>query len=241
MFICSQPEGNAPGYDAPIPETKPRPESNVREHILSMWSIAQFAKSFPSYFRQLRSLELLVSYGTTVWSRKRKVRVDVPKMVENWKSVIVTLCTAHDKAEIDKAEYQMDDLLTPMLTAPVAQLREFYAELSETLKADKRVPFFIWSMFDAYGKAIIEPAPDTTKIQRLRRKIAGEIAEMAEPYIIPDISKAVMGALMWRDPETLKEIKGDLEAGAKPRLRGKESCLFLVTKARGGREHQVML
>ena len=42
-----------------------------------------------------------------------------------------------------------------------------------------------------------------------------------------DWVNSMIGALQWRNPEKLEEIDAKLEAGHKPRVRGKESCLFM--------------
>lgn len=239
LHVNHQDEQNAPGYSAPVskPVTKLKDTRNV---VMALWDIAELSKRI-GRFRQIHNMAFLVRYGVQVWSRKRKIPMDVPKMIENWRSVIVILCTAHDKDEIDKAEYKMDELLSPLLIAPVAELRAFYDGLSSVLESDPKVPFFIWSIFSAWGKVVVKPSLGKTKIRRLRRKLANEIAQMVDDDVKPDITKAIAGALMWRDPETLKEIKADLKAGAKPKLRGRESCLFLVTQRKDGTEHQIML
>lgn len=238
-------EQNAPGYSAPLPPERKRERPDLRESILCLWDVCQMAKSWRAGFTKIKNLETLMYYGLEVWSRRKKMPIDVPALVAEWKRIIVVLCTAHTKDEIDKAEYQMDELLTPILKAPVAQLREFYGQLRDALKEDERIPFFIWSMFNAWGAVMVDEASDVSKAKALRKKLASEIAEMVEPTIKPDITAAVVGALMWRNPETLEEIKSDLKAGATPRLRGRESCLFLVTtKGRGAKArelHTVML
>src|SRR5207302_679931 len=81
----------------------------------------------------------------------RRRPVDIPKSVQEWVAVIRTLATAHDKDAIDQAEYRLEDLYTPLLTAPVKQLRQFYRELVTALEADQQVPFFIVAMFRAWG------------------------------------------------------------------------------------------
>lgn len=230
-----------------VDEAPPKPEPNemaIRDAVLGLWGVTRFCQTFPKCFSKIRSLELLTHYAIEVPTRRKRVPMDVPYMVEQWRAVIVTLCTAHDKEAIDKAEYRMDELLTPILTAPVAQLREFYTGITDALKADKQVPFFIWSMFKTWGRIVVDKCEDRADVRKLRRKLASEIAEMVEPDIQPDITAALVGALMWRDPKDLEEIKGDLKAGARPSLRGRESCLFLVTtKGRGKKatEHTVML
>jgi hypothetical protein len=39
--------------------------------------------------------------------------------------------------------------------------------------------------------------------------------------------EAIAGALQWRSGERLEAVKQRLDAGEKPRIRGRESCLFL--------------
>lgn len=85
------------------------------------------------------------------------------------------------------------------------------------------MPFFVWSMFSAFGEAVIEGAADDEAIIRLKKKLAGEIAEMVEKDVRPDLQKALAGALMWRPKESLEEIKEDLKAGAKPHVKGRQS------------------
>ena len=167
--------------------------------------------------------------------------MDVPKMIADWTGVIVILSTAHDKQAIDDAEFKMDELLAPLLAAPVADLRAFHEGLMSALRSDERVPFFIWTTFNAWGRTVLEKAEARPQRRRLRKKLANEIADMVEEDVRPDISKAIAGALMWRPPDVLKEVKADLEAGAKPKLKGRESCLFLSTKRRGRPENLVML
>lgn len=236
MFVCSTSDiDEAP--PAPVVE-KPL---TLRGELLGIWGMVNICKHLG--FRKLRTNDCLFYYGLTNYSRKRKTPVDVPKAIADWKAVIVTLATAHDKEAIDAAEFKMDELLTPLLTAPVADLRAFHSGLTEALRADKQVPFFIWSVFNAWGKGVLEKCEAKPELQRLRKKLANEIAEMVDDEVRPDISKAIAGALMWRDPDTLKAIKSDIEAGARPRLQGRESCLFLTTKrpGRGQPEHKVML
>jgi hypothetical protein len=56
-----------------------------------------------------------------------------------------------------------------------------------------------------------------------------------------DLKEALVGALQWRSEEQLKKIEEGVRSGAKPRLRGKESCLFLVVNEGTQDEAQVML
>lgn len=223
----------------PLPEPK---KNNLRNEVFMLWSLTRLAQQFGPGFKKIRELEVMTYYACEVTSGRRKTPVDVPKMIADWKVVIVTLCSAHDKEDIDKAEFRMDELLKPMLNAPVAQIREFYAGLLQALSDDKAVPFFIWSLFKSWGETVLEKADDKAPPQRLRKKLAQEVAHLAmTSQTQKDLLDAMVGALMWRSPEALKEIKDDLEAGAKPRVQGRESCLFLVAQRKGGREHTVML
>lgn len=218
-----------------------------------MWSIADLAKQMAltgikidrAKLNSLRGVKALLEYGCYYQNPrgKGKIAVNIPKMIESWKEWIVTFSTAHSKADVDEAEFEIDEILAPLLTAPVRQLRQFYKGLTQALKDDKRVPLFVWSMFSAYGEAIIEGAADDEAIIRLKKKLASEIAEMVEKDVRPDLQKALVGALMWRPSEDLQAIKADLEAGAKPHIKGRQSCLFLTTKRRGRnqKENTVML
>ena len=114
-------------------------------------------------------------------------------------------------------------------------LREFWSTLERTLKEDTRVPFFVWRMFEVYGKVAVEGATDQAIIA-LKTALAREIAELVEHDVQPDIVEALTGALQWRDPETLEQVRDAVKAGERPRIRGKESCLF-----RGAGGHEVML
>ena len=238
---------------APIPEEKPKSNLTVRGQVVSLWSIADLARQSlltgikidKMKLNSLRSVNALLQYGCHYQGRggRRKIAVDIPKMVNHWSEWIVTFSTAHSKANVDEKEFEIDEILAPLLTAPVKQLRQFYKDLTQALKDDDRVPFFVWSMFSAFGEVIIEGAADDEAIIRLKKKLAGEIAEMVEKDVRPDLQKALSGALMWRPKEDLEAIKEDLKAGAKPHVRGRQSCLFLTTKrrGRGQKEHAVML
>jgi len=161
--------------------------------------------------------------------------MDVEKMVDLWVPVIKALCMAHSKEEIDRAEFAMEDLLNPLLTAPVRDLRKFYTKLVQCLKADTTIPFFVWAAFDAWEEVVVKPAPDAD-IKMLKNELAKEIADMVEEQVRPDIGKAIAGALRWRDPETLEKMRASLKEGKPAKVRGRESCLFLEVE-----DHCVML
>jgi hypothetical protein len=165
--------------------------------------------------------------------------MDIPTMVASWHRCVLALSTGHTKDDVDHADLAMDELLGPLLTAPVAQLRVFWRALEDSLKADERVPFFVWSMFAAYGQVVVAKASDQAVIE-LKIHLAREIAQLVEQEIQPDLMEALAGALQWRDPETLTNIRDAVKAGAKPRVVGRQSCLFL-TVSHDGKDYCVML
>lgn len=147
-------------------------------------------------------------------------------MVVNWVPIVRSLSVAHSKEEFDRAEFEAETHLAPILTAPVAQLREFYARLCDALRADEAIPFFVVASFDAWHEVILKRAPDED-VKELKTALAAEVAELVEQDILPDLRAALTGALQWRSPDKLKKIKAAVQSGAKPSLRGRESCLFL--------------
>jgi hypothetical protein len=240
---------------APVPEEKPKVRHSLRHEVAELWSICTLAQS--SFLsgnlnkvrnHSLSNLKALLDYAVFYGPQrggKKKIPVDVPKMIEQWTEWIAKFSTAHSKDQVDRVEFQIDELLGPLLVAPIKQIRQFYQGLVDSLEADKRVPFFVWSMFRAWGKVVIDPAEDKEAIIRLKKKLASDIADLVEEHehIYIDYHQAMIGALQWRSPEALTEIKEDLKAGAKPRIKGRQSCLFLATKRRGKNhsEHVVML
>ena len=115
------------------------------------------------------------------------------------------------------------------------QLRQFYKKLCDRLETDPTIPFFVWRSFKTWGDVILDKLPDGG-VKKLRGDLAKKVADMVEAQIVPDLNEALVGALQWRDPATLEKIATAVEGGAKPRMRGRESCLFLEV---GG--HTVML
>lgn len=170
--------------------------------------------------------------------RPKAVKVD--ELVEQWVTAIVGMCTAHDKDTYDSHDAQADELLGPILAAPIKQVREFYTKLQQRLRDDPKVPMIVWMGFEAWGECVVKTASDDTGIVRLKNKLAAEIAELVEGDVVDQIPKAIARALRWRDPETLQEVKETLEKGAKPKLVGRQSCLFLEV-GRGKKKKQVML
>jgi hypothetical protein len=126
------------------------------------------------------------------------------------------------------------------LSAPVAQVRKFYGRLLEKMQGDSRVPFLVHIGFEAWGEAFVKNAPDEG-VKRLKNKLAGEIAELVEGPVAEQIPEAIKRALKWRDPETLQEVKEALQGGAKPKLVGRQSCLFLEMRTKKGKSVSVMV
>ena len=171
--------------------------------------------------------------------------MNVNAMVKKWVPVVVGLATAHDRAELDDYESQIDNLLSPLLAAPVAQLREFAKKLLDALKSDPEVPFLVWRGFEVWVDKMVVPAEDEDVI-KLKTALAADIARMVEPQIKGDLVEALVGALQWRNEKQLQELKDALEAGGKPAAKrkvvGRQSCLFLSVKPKRGRKTiEVML
>lgn len=222
--------------------------TGVRDATMGIWGVVQMALSFhersPRDEKARRwsysTLRSWVRYGTEVWARKPKIEMDIVKMVDAWVPVIRGLAVAHSKDELDRCEFEAEAHLAPLLTAPVKQLREFYALLCETLRADPTIPMFVWTTFDAWHEAIVKNAPDEA-VRELKTALATEVAELVEKDVLPDIKEALIGALKWRGEKALTEVRDAVRAGAKPRVRGRESCLFLIVPNANGGETTVML
>lgn len=174
----------------------------------------------------LRRLSFL-AYACEHPSRRKRTPMDVEKMVETWLPLIVKLATAHDIDERDAASSQLDEFLTPIIAAPVAQIREFYRELVRRMKADPAVPWAVWRLFEFWGSNVLDKI-DKEEVIGLKTELAKRIAENAYSQIpAQDWIESMVGALQWRHPEKLKQIDEAIAGGAKPRVKGKESCLFL--------------
>jgi hypothetical protein len=158
---------------------------------------------------------------------KRKVTMDVENMVQKWLPLVKALALAHDVDEKDVASATLDDLLKEVIVAPAKQIREFYRELTAALKKDKSVPWSLWKLFDFWGDNVLDKIKEEGMIV-LRGDLAQQIAERSiEKIPVKDWVDSMIAALMWRSPERLEEIKSKLDEGHAPRVRGRESCLFL--------------
>jgi hypothetical protein len=164
--------------------------------------------------------------------------MNVDELVARWAKVITGLAVAHDKDEADRYEAAIEECLTPILTAPIKQVREFYPKLLQVLKADQTVPFLVWRAYEIWVEQVLSKAPDEG-IKRLKVDLAKEITEMVEQDVKDQLPDALIRALQWRSPETLAEVKDAVSEtkahGGKVRLRGRESCLFLEV---GGTEKE---
>jgi hypothetical protein len=180
--------------------------------------------------KNLRNLAWILAYAdhTGRMSRRKRTKMDVAALTRTWVEVIVGLSTAHHQQEHNAADHQTDDLLGPILLAPIAQVREFAQTLGAALEADERVPFMVWASFRRVVEPVLLKGPDSAGIT-LRTEMAQEIAELVEGKIERgDLIAAIAGALQWRGLTALTEVKTAVEAGGRPRLRGRESCLFLA-------------
>lgn len=217
-------------------------ESSIRDYILSLWDVVESSKNImlwnrsmtrTSVCRSLQDFRALLMYACEAPSRRKRTSMDVPDLVRRWVPIIRGLATAHDKAPLDQCEFDMEEHLTPLLTAPVKQIREFYEQLVIALKADPMIPFFVWSWFEAWGEVILKHAPDGD-VKALKTVLATEIAEMVESQVQPDLKKAIAGALQWRSTESLEKVREAVASGGKARMVGKESCLFLEVETVDG-------
>lgn len=168
-----------------------------------------------------------LAYACEHPSRRKRTHMDVEKMVNDWLPLIVQLATAHDIDESDQASARLDEMLLPVIAAPVSEIREFYQKLVTTMKADPRVPWSIWRLFEFWGTNVLDKI-DKEETIGLKTELAKKIAEHSfEQIPRSDWIDSMVGALQWRHPEKLKEVETALEKGHKPRVKGRESCLFL--------------
>lgn len=215
--------------------SEPQEGTDARTVAMSIWEFVQDTKELLWFLELERhggwyvNLKMFVAYLILVNEYPsrggRRRPVDVADMVSQWVPIIKGLSLAHDKASVDRTEYNSQEHLFPLLGAPIKQVRKFFAALVVALKADPEIPFFVWTWFEAWGE-LMKQAPDG-QIKVLKTKLAEQVAELVEKDVQPDLRAALVGALQWRNPDTLERIKTAVEKGEKPRMRGRESCLFL--------------
>lgn len=177
--------------------------------------------------RIVNTLGILLQYGQSTWSRSKRTNMNVDEQVKLWIDIIADLATAHDKDIRDRADYESDTMLGPILIAPISQLREFATKLAKNLADDIRIPWFVHKTFENYVESIILKSNDSDIII-LRKELAQEVAEMIEKELkIDDITVAITNALMWRNSGDLEKVKDAMVKGGKPRIVGRQSCLFI--------------
>lgn len=219
----------------------------LRGNVMGAWDLPKLMYELTAIkgkgpLGRIRTLGIVLRYGLLCgrMTGKRVTKVDVDSMVERWTNAVVGMSLAHTKDEFDAEDAKSDELMTPLLTAPIKQIREFYQKLRDSLKANPKVPMLVWMGFEAWGEIEIDKSVDDVGIKRLKTKLAGEIADIVELPIRDQIPEAIKRALRWRDPQTLEAVKETLLKGAKPKLVGRQSCLFLEG-GRGSKKFSVML
>lgn len=209
-------------------EENPLMSYGARHAAVSSLDLIIKAGWYSTVLSELEKLGFTVCYSNVLKRNKpRRVRMDVESLVDKWLGVLVGLSTAHTHAEYTAADYQTDELLGPLLVAPIAQIREFGQRLATRLREDPRVPFLVWAGFQRLIEPVILKGADSELIT-LKKRLATEIAERVEGGLDrTQLVEALAGALQWRSAEALTSVSKSLDSGAKPRLRGRESCLFL--------------
>ena len=184
---------------------------------------------------RLGEVGCLLYYAIEGYGRMRKpgekvYPMNVDELVQKWRKAIVGMAVGHDKDEVDRYEASIEECLTPLLAAPIKQVREFAPKLLEALKSDKSVPFLFWRSYEIWYEMVLSKAPDD-EVKQLKTDMAREITELVEQDVKNQLPEAMIRALQWRSPATLEEVKRTVEtekaAGRPVRLRGRESCLFL--------------
>lgn len=220
-----------------------KPELGIRTELIASYEWPRF---FYKTVRGLSAAQRLGSLGALIWystdrgrtGRTRRTPMDVDKLVEAWHKTVVGLAVAHDKDEADRYEAAIEQCLMPILSAPIKQIREFYPKLLKSLKEDPSVPFLVWRSYEIWVDQVLSKAPDEG-VKQLKTDLAKEITALVEQDVKDQIPDALIRALQWRSAETLAEVKDAVvEAkakGQKPRLKGRESCLFLEV---GGTEEE---
>lgn len=222
-------------------ERRERERVGVRSAVMNSLNMCTTHFLPKSPIKRVSELGYILRYGLAIgfMTRKGTAMIDINKLAGEWIEAIAKMCMSHDKDGYDAGDAQADKLLSPLLAAPIKQVREFYNILLERMKSDKRIPFIVWISYEAWGEAIVKNAPDEG-VKRLKRKLAADITDLAEEAVTEQLPKAMMRALMWRDAEQLEAIKEKLESGAKPKIRGRQSCLFLEA-GRGAKKVSVMI
>ena len=167
-----------------------------------------------------------------IWSRTKRspmTKTEMSALVDQWHAGIRAAALAHDRESFDRAEWKSEDLMRQLFDAPIRQVREFYRLLVERLKADPSIPFWLWSTYEIHATAVKHAAkPEDRPGVRLRDDIAQQIAQAVAPMLLDQLPEALANSLRWRGDESLQRVKKAVDSGEHvPRLKGKESCLFL--------------
>lgn len=186
--------------------------------------------------KQHESIACFLWYACKHPSRKKRISMNVDKMVELWAELIPKFSLGHDKNELDQAEGLLDDSFAPFLIAPIKELREFFGKLVERLKNDPKIPYIVWRTYEQWYEMVIKSAKDQ-EIKVLKEDLAKKIVALVDPErqeVKQDIRDAMVDALMWRSEKQLENVKTALESGSgKPRVKGRQSCLYLQVHAEG--------
>ena len=241
VFACES-EPTAPGYDAPLPSDlveKACGGMSAREWLLGGLEIPVNLTWGMGTVKAVEGAAYLLRYGHSMcrmtWKGVKRLD-DIEGLVNAWLESLVTMSTAHDHEDRSRMDEISDELMTPLLRAPIAQVREFARLVARKLEADPRVPFLVWSSFKRIIEPLVLKGPDGEAVE-LHNLLALEVANLVVPRLEPaELVKAMAGALQWRRPETLTQVKTALveQPTAKPELRGRQSCLFLHVISEAG-------
>lgn len=245
ITACTNDQVNETQGVASRRKPKPKAVPGIRTQLLALYDVPQ------AFWKALQAKKLVKDIAPCLAyarirprsSRFERIPMNVDLMVQKWMKVVPALALGHTKDDVDRAEAEVEELLTPLLDAPVKQLREFVPKLIAAMKADPQVPFFIWRAFEVWTDNLVK-APDE-KVKVLKKQLASEIVDLVEEDVRPDLREAMIRALMWRDPEVLEETKAAAitakAKGQRARAVGRESCLFLQIPTQRGRHTEVML
>ncbi len=232
VFACEA-EASAPGYDVPDELLqKAIGRMSAREWCLGGLEVPINLTFSMGTVKAVTTAAYLIRYGHDMcrmtWRGVKRLD-DVDGLANAWVESLVTMSTAHDHDDRSRMDEVSDQLMTPLLSTPIAQVREFARLVSSKLEADPRVPFLVWSSFKHVLEPLVLKGPDGEALE-LHNLLALEVANLVVPRLEPaELVKAMAGALQWRTPETLRQVKTALteQPTAKPELRGRLSCLFL--------------
>lgn len=205
----------------------------VRTEMLGAYQYPRglYAIAEGSPVKVIERLGVLIWYADQQLGRgKKKNPMNVPDMIAKWHAAVVGLAIAHSKDQADRYEASIDEILTPILTAPIAQIRELARGLLDSLKADASVPYLVWRSYEVWLRNVLEKAQDEGVVE-LKTQLATDICQLVETDVKDQLPEAIVRALQWRSAEQLEQVKQvvtkEKAAGRTVRLRGRESCLFI--------------